>query len=356
MTYGFRVWAPNGKVTVDPLYLGVSCAGMYTIPRGESQTLHFPNIPFGQLRMLYIGAMGHDTSFINVSGYAAVTFTPRYQGQLNVNVPSETRVAAFARTTIEPDYGFMAISDSGERLVSTIYPVPEFVGKVTFGPAPTQVVSIGNGNLLHFYNYTVPGFGSGRDRIVLYSLPSLDGNFWFKGSTNVLAAGTGNYTLTLQLVASTAIPVPLPEAYIFALNNHAQSGDSYGLRVWDGVGRLLFDSGKYHMAARDSMSGIVFPAANSSGQNDYFSTGLSQLAKPLVLLPPYVFQSYTPIQNQQSSTYRRSEGFVRRVGGILSTRMFQVQQSTEDSASNASYQFGNNSDNATFIVDGSLYD
>ena len=355
MSYGIRVWGPNGKQFIDPLYLGVTCAGMYTIPDGQTQTLHFPNIPFGELRVLYVGQMGHDAAFVNISGYAGITFTPRHTGILSPRLPRDSRIAAFARTTIEPSYGFMAISDAGERLVSTIYPVPEFVGKVTFGPAPGSVTNLGNGNLLHEYSYVVPGWGAGRNRIILYSLPSLDGNFWFKGSTNVVSGTTGDYTLRLSLIATNPIPVPLPEAYIFATDGHVQSADTYGLRVWDGQGRVLFDSGKYHMAARDSMSGIAFPAANGPQQFDYYSPTLASLSTPLVLLPTYSLHTFTPIQNQNSSVYRHSQGFLRRVGGTLSTRVFQIEQSTEDSASNASYRYGSISDNSTFVVDGSLY-
>lgn len=354
MTYGLRTWGPNGLPYIDPVYLGAVCLGRYQVSSGQTQTIAFPSVPYGELRVMYPGRMGHDTAILNTSGYSSLQFTPRYTGVLNNKLPIDSTVFVFARTTFEPDYGFMVISDSGERLVSTIHPVPEFIGKFTFGPAPGTVTSIGDGNLDHGYTVS-SAIGAGRSRLVLYSLPSLNGNFWFTGTSHVSAAVTGNFNLTLRLIASSTIPVPLPQAYVFAVDNLVASSDGYGLRVWDGAGKVLFDSGKYHMVCRDSMAGIQFPVNNGPTQYDFYSGMMEALSTPLVLLPPYSFESYTPIQGQQRSNYKRSEGFIRRVGGTLSTKTFETNTRVEDSATNASYQFGNYNNNATFVVDGSLY-
>lgn len=165
-----------------------------------------------------------------------------------------TVIAVFGKKFRDPDYGISVENYQQEKLVSTKYPVPVYVGKLTFSGEPFISVERCRGWQAEDY------LGSaGANKLILFNLPTAAANVWYATITNFIVANpTSNlvkaeiYTIEEGTEAlSTAI---LPEAYVFQLDNIGalQTTHNYGLQLYDAGGTKTFDSGFKHINIKKS--------------------------------------------------------------------------------------------------------
>lgn len=351
MSYGFRSWSPDTNLISDPLTMGCVCLGSVYVNRDVSQTLSFPTVAAGDLRIFFLGETCHEVYYVTVNGVAGLQFVP---GQVRNDYAGGTRVLVFARNTIgESQYAFLSVSEAGERLVSALHPVPQFIGRVQFGPAQAgNQVLVGDTTVRKRVYTASTSAGAGRNRFIMWSLPSVSGSYWYQGSS-FIPSSSSTATISQTVVSPTNVVPPLAEAFIFAIDGIPASGDAYGFRVWDQSGGLTFDAGHKHMQAKASYTGIQIPVNNGPQQYDYYMPEMS--STPLLMLPTMYFESYTRIGTTQSRTRRVWEGFCHRSGQTFSTVRYQTAQTVDDGATSESYTYGSTTNNSTFVVDGNIY-
>lgn len=317
--YGIAVYKANG--TTPLINQGLSGGTLYvdTVVQtvGSSQTYVYDKVPGGSnLRVMLVQAGAHVFSVgTNASGYATltVTYLSSY-GSANATV-----LFVFATSTVEPTYGVQLINDAGDRLVSTLYPVPEFLGAVT--------TTNTGGNSIP-YNWTASTtVGSGKKRMVLWKIPDTT-NTYFSGTCYIPDTVTGSYSVAcnsyMTLGASETYAAPV--AYIFSLGPTSSSGDAYGVRVYDGSGNIMFDSGKQMMSLVKSQTydfGYAITVSQMSG------------ISPAILLPSLTantgnsssyFAGYDTITGEPlyGYLYTALYGTIRKNGTTLETKYFAV--------------------------------
>jgi hypothetical protein len=353
MTYGLLTQRPNGMPLIDPTLIGGRVyVGKYTAAAGASASYTFPNIPgHGRLRVLQIAAGGHSYALsTNGSGQAVITFTPYSQTSSR-----STTVFLFTTYTTEPDYGVLTTNDAGQRTVSGLFPVPEFLGKVTFSNTPSSSYDTADGTYWVYDHLSATSLGAGRERLVLWSLPENTYDCWFKGTTNISNTVTGSFNLRARFIRAPTDPYSMPEAFVFALDGLTTSSDTYGIRVFDQSGNITFDSGRDHMVIKGFETTVDYPS--SSGSTLTFP-GLSTLTAsnvPVMLIPSYGKDVWARI-TASSSTEKSYEAGVRRVGSTLYTRLVLLSTAYEDiGGTTHTNEWGVRTDLMQLVLDGALY-
>lgn len=276
--YGTALYKANGSTPL--INQGLAGGSLYlatvSVAAGSSQTFTYADVPGGAyLRVMLVQAGGHSFSIgTNGSGQATVTFSA------NGTSSYATIAFIFATQTTEPSYGVSLINDDGERLVSTLFGVPEFLGAVTT-----------SGSLASGYWTASTSLGAGRKRMILWKIPDTT-YIAFQGDCYVADSVTGSYTLTCKsftFTGSESMPFA-PVAYVFALDGLSAGSESYGMRVFTASGAVTFDSGKQMLALLksqtysfgdsitiSSMSGITpavllpSPTAQYGSSSSYFA-------------------------------------------------------------------------------------
>lgn len=343
MAYGISVYngvyeninpqALGGNVFVQKLYL----------PVGTNTFYEFDNVPsHTYLKLYYLQAGSHSLTLSTVGGKARITVTA-----LSAVSPRESYVFVFTTNTSEPSYGIATTNDVGERIVSTAYPVPKYLGKITLDATPTSEEGLGQGaSYKKYIHQKLSSFGSGTDRIILWTLPDQPNDVWFVG-TAFVPASVGNFTLEGNfLVPISGGSYVLPEALVFSLSNYTGSSDTYGMRIYGPSSSLLFDSGVEHMLIKEYLN-LVYSTAGSSTT----STTLSSINTAIVIPNFYTIEK-VPIPGQNASTWSEYLGCVKRVGNTLYTKKMLVYRIIEDSAETL-YEESGSQTNITLLVDAS---
>ena len=288
MAYGTAVYQSNGTTPLvnQSLAGGTLYVATITQSSGTSQTYTYPDVPGGSnLIVLLIYAGGHDyTTGTNGSGQATVTFT--WNSSKNGGY---TYAYIFAKNTTEPNYGIAVINDAGERLVSTVFPVPEYLGKVT-----TTYQGVGSQGESIFSATT--SIGSGTNRLILWSIPDTDYQY-YSGGGYLPSSITGTTYVSCDYrvdipswyaAGSPAVNNTAPVAYIFGLDTLTASSDTYGIRVRNGS-NIMFDSGKQHLSLLKAIPYTLDSFYGTGAESSFSATGISGKTTAL-MLPSLTFQ------------------------------------------------------------------
>ena len=258
-TYGTALYKANG--TTPLINQGLSGGSLYldtvTLAVGTSATYTYPDVPGGAyLRVMLVKAGAHAYSIgTNGSGQATVAFT-YYSGSGSSN---QTIAFIFASQTTEPSYGVSLINDAGERLVSSLFSVPECIGVVTS-------TYVGGGSIGGVWSAT-SSVGAGRKRMILWKIPDTSYTS-FQGEGYISEAVTGSYSVSCRQYQTSSETFAAPVAYIFALTGLATGSESYGIRVYTAGGAVTFDSGKQMLSLLKSQTydfGTPVTVASMSG-------------------------------------------------------------------------------------------
>ncbi|NVI84154.1 hypothetical protein [Janthinobacterium sp. BJB401] len=247
-------------------------------------------------------------------------------------------------------------TDAGHRLIDNVNLVPEFIGKVTLNPTP--IISndgAENSYLAYRYSGVLPPT-NGRPYMVFWTLPVSMADMWWWPQDQFGFPGSGLiYTgIDAFFAASTPAPAVLPEAYVFSLAEIEISNAPIAVRLWNTAGKLLFDSGKLHLALQQIVAGINMGETAST-------LALSSLpAKPAFLVPSIYrhMESYSRLAKR--SDFTEWLGCYRRTGAGITSRMVEVTNDQRVSYQSLSYfedqTYGNISGLVLPVIDASLYD
>lgn len=354
MSYGIEVTRANGKVIASQTMPGGRVyVGKITAAAGTSPSPYiYPEVPGGSsLRVLQVSRGAHTWSTgTNAQGQATITLTP-----VSNRFDYSTVLYIFTTQTTEPSYGIQTINDVGERSFSTIFPCPEFLGKVTFSSTPSYSEDLAEGSYWSFVHNTTSNLGAGRTRLILWNLPENAGDCWFTGTTLIESYVTGNYVVTAKYIKPTAVSSVVPEAFVFALDGLTESSDTHGLRVYDGSTpqKLLFDAGLNHMIIKGYETVVDYP--NTTGTTFTYANLTNISNSPVFLIPSYSKEVWTRIATTQSSNGVLYTGCMRRVGNTLYTKLVKETSLYEDAIVTGTWYYGVSQDLTQLVVNGTDY-
>ena len=399
MSYGIQVTGPAGNETVNLTMSGgrsyvQEIRRTWTAPGGQTYTYTFPNIPSGDDLVVYVVQLGPfywQTSTVNnqavLTVYAQLESAPFYV----TSFYEETILSVFTRKTTETfnnDYGVALINDAGERIVSAIYPTAEFIGKLTFSPVP-DAFTVGSENVstisntprggyhVNTHSSTPTSIGAGRKRIILWNLPETTStDVWYTCDSSYLPDTlTGNFQIAMKALTKGGIGYAMPEAYVFAVDGINPSSDSYGLRVYDGSGRVTFDAGLNHMVIAGLYNGLSFNIddiinreetksirggggvviPDVAGPANTYTINAFDGIVPLIFLPTLFVEEGVSPTNTDSYYYYiyYYTGMLRKTGNQLSLRGITTGFTQEDASLAFGWwrESGSSSGQGTVIVD-----
>lgn len=294
------------------------------------------------LKIYTLDPGSHSISTFVSGGLAYVRLTA-----LGATRAKGTKLLVFTTKTDEPEYGLLTVNDSGERLVSTLYPCPQFLQKLTYGSAVGGgAYSVSRTTNIHYSNEYITG--SGQLKIVLYTIPESNNDCWYI-LDSFIGTGSGMQD-TLQVDAADNVAYNLPEGFVFALDNLTTGSDTYGLRIYgpsNPTSLLTFDSGNYYANIKGYET-----LEYSSGSATAITSNVFTGNLPAFLIPQYsqeiVTQTRSGYQSFYFSTYR---GCVKRVGNTLYTQRRLTEQYWDDGGSpGTTYTYGS-STNLCFAID-----
>jgi hypothetical protein len=361
MTFGFLVNNSSGVPVMSPdtpggsVYLQTIVQQPFT-----TSTYNFPRVPDGSyLHVVQIGPGGHYFVVGTSNGQATLTVT-----NYNKTYPtstSPTTLLVFATYTVEVDttgYGISVINNSGQRLVSGVYPTPQFVRKL-----PQSAFNlVSNGNCYQPNNYawyqagiTIPAVSSGQARYIMMNLPGGGDDTWYELDLAYIEPSYPGDRVIVMNIFSTVTP-KLPELFVFTLSASSAGSDTFGLRIFDSSGNITFDSGRQNMVISQVYSGSGYPLQINTIQT-YANAFVD--ANPVIGMPQFNQERIirtAPNSGQSYDDYYF--GASRRVGTTLQTQLFWTQRFYEDFAGpTQSTIFNNGRSNSLFVqsLPGSLY-
>jgi hypothetical protein len=340
----------GGRVFVELLQLSPYAGNPGNISVGSSSSLTYTNIPGAQYLKYYTLEAGpySITTSTNGSGQAVLTFT-RLTSRITLGGGETTTIAIFATKLSDPTYGMLVTNANGDRLVSTNYVTPVFVGRVTFNSSPTYTYG-----LTRQHERTISYGSPNSYKLVLYTVPE-SSNVWFTANS-FISSTFSSYTLTTKyILPSSSTTYSLAEAYVFQLNNISLSSHNYGIRIWNNSSpqKLTFDSGLEHIniaGIQESPKISFYDTTEQSITNTSLYNSYSAIVIP---------EFYKEIWQQSSTNAISSRidfysGAFRRQASTLYYKLVKTDFGFEDAVVNATYQWGSQYDNTIFIVNTTL--
>lgn len=264
-------------------------------------------------------------------------------------------------------FGVLFNTVNGNRVIDGNYMVPEFIGKIYLtasGPTFSSIPTSGSGiEVPYNVSYAGGGIGTGysctnpgnRECIIFWTIPPSNGNEWFEfNSAQHIYAGLTHSEM--QIYAESTSPggaaPAVPEGYVFALGAVTQSSETYGMRVWNPSGGLVFDSGNKHISVNQVLTGLNYQIGTT---NSVASGGLP--AKPAFFIPQLNRQLKTRVSNNLH--WQVWTAMVRRDGNTVYTRLLKYLDINIGDAGpniNQDYYSSNTSGLVMPVIDASLYD
>ena len=260
--------------------------------------------------------------------------------------------------------GILFNTEKGSRVIDEEFMVPEFIGKVTLNPTPhiSGLFTGGNVGVTPYYTNAhrinqLPDSG-GRAIMTFWRYPDANGeDIWFYPTSSVATTVDGSVPgMNIYRRNGGVLPI-LPVGYCFAIGRAIASANIYGMRSWDGAGKLIFDSGNLSLKIESfslvsygyQISNCVIPAASNAA----------------ILLPDTYNISDVSVGDAPgypgsgNSQFYEDRGGVRRNGATFSTYMATVAayyfRGAEYDLDGSSHS-GNAGDLSMPIINASLYD
>lgn len=336
MAYGMNVYSPSGKIILGPDVLeGRIFIDQALATAGNSTSYTYSGVASHTEILIYpTGFNSHSHTLSTVSSSAVLTLTAKS----TLGYPAvDSYFLIFAKDTIEPSYGLECYNSSGKRIVSVSYPVPEYLGTVTASTSTsnTQYGDSDTDYTEYFYEYDISSLGSGRDRLVLYNLATNTNDCWFSADS-IPSANKCIATVSRNPTSSFTMPT----AYVFALNGHTASSDTYGARIFNSSSGVVFDSGLKHMVFKSVGATLDIPTTNSTTYSGSYTTGLTTTGDALFMFPRAQSLDQVRINSSsyQSTIYTAG---IRRDGTTLYTRVFsQGTNNYSGDVSSSTYYHG----------------
>lgn len=321
MSYGLQTMDASGVVRVAPS----STAGLFvevrTVAAGASETVTYPQVPAGSLHVIQSINGTHTWSVsANGSGQAqlVVTATPS-----DGSTEYASTFLVMAKQTTEPSYGFMFTNDQGERTVSSVFPVPVYIGKATINTTPQFGFTGPGGYQVCYHSMTFPGLGS-TNRLLFLSLPDNTDDTWY-GTVSLRPSTSKNpgyqkpgaaVPEATIIIATKVANYKLPEVLVFTLDSYPTSAEPWGIQLLDDQGRTTYHSALETIIYTKLRNDIAF----STTRDGVLSFSVPELTNGAIAMSSYSQRTATQVSGSLHE-FDVDYGFVRKNGTTLETKL-----------------------------------
>lgn len=217
-------------------------------------------------------------------------------------------------------YGISITNPSGQLAFTDERITPWFQGKLTKGAVPSSYYTDGSYRV-YKQAYTFPSYVGGRQYIFAIALPdSVSSDQWYTPSVEQSSEWGSNGGFYIAAPTAT-LPANLvaPDVYAFCITHHAQSSETYGMRLYAANGTdIVFDSGNRPLMAV-SMANV--------GLQSVSVAIASMPTKPAFLFYTWARERAVRRGIQQACDIYQLAGFFKRTGTniIGTTREYSTE-------------------------------
>jgi hypothetical protein len=156
-------------------------------------------------------------------------------------------------------YGFLALNDDNDVLISSDTKNLHFAGKATAPSAPTATFT-NHGGFVEL-DYTITLSNRTAVPVPFFTMPHLDWKYAIAGVKGV-NSGSSNKTWTIKIIRTNANSLSsyMPEVYVFVEPQAISVSEAYGFQVFNADGTVSFDSRARPLAVTNAVS--VYQPAN----------------------------------------------------------------------------------------------
>lgn len=244
-------------------------------------------------------------------------------------------------------YGISTENLFGKLVISQDKITPWLLGKATFiGAGVTNTYDASNNRVTPF-NYSISGSGN---RLAVITLPTHATQVWYAPPI----IGASDSIISIKSFHDVSQTPSAPEVYIFSVQPHSVTQESFGFQIFNTLNQRVFDS-----ASRPLIFTEVFsrPAFNGTAS----LTNMSN--KPGFLLAYYGFNQRIGASEdidgyiQYSTTSIDGLGVYSRINNILYFQLKTMDISISyGTAEDAYYELGSNDYSAICHLDSTVFD
>ena len=231
-------------------------------------------------------------------------------------------------------YGIEINTMTGQRIVDGRFKLPEFVGKIYLHPTPyvnNYVNTNSYQNQAGVFSTTTYDFVddannaavnaalAGRQAMVFWKYPDT-------GGYNLYWTSYGYGAMNLYRAPGVSYTPPLPVAYVFAVGSSTTSSNAFGMRLWNEVGTLIFDSGNKQLMTYNVATGLNFSFESQSSVSVSMPTNAAFLQPTCYFIMDQRTPSSDEYPNSGSFHYMVAQGGIRRNGSTIVSYMPVVEK------------------------------
>ncbi|SNS84026.1 MULTISPECIES: hypothetical protein [unclassified Azospirillum] len=244
-------------------------------------------------------------------------------------------------------YGLQITNANSELVIDERFRVPSLLGRLAVNPQPYRVEPFGT-RYFQFHALTSSAANGQVDPLTFWTIPETGDDTWY-----CLETAPDTQSAIIVARSSPGGTYPLPDAYVFATQGQARSGERYGLRVFTPGGGICFDSGLPHLSIKQISPYFGYPAETTDEQSVVFG---SLPGTPAFFIPPYHRLSARARPNDpKQATSGEYFGFVRRSGSTLFCRLLQTLETMEDGPVGYTITYGARTGLFSPVIDAALY-
>lgn len=333
MAYGITTYRANGSVMMDGLVRGGVLVGVMRIPAGAgSGSQKFPRTSSNKLSFVYARDGGHQITLGPDSIGTSGGFEGTIYWQTGIEFPGfdETVLYVFCTgVAVTDSFGLMTVNDFGETLVDPGFPLPQFVETALLSTSAALKYNTPDGYTAHVHRTAVINPRPAADKLVLMAMPDVGANdTWYALKKDYILAGEGSVQIEV-VVYTQAASYQLPSLHVYAVNSLEASSDTFGLRLFDNLSRITFDSGVESMVTREQLQ-VSMPSAG--GNTATYS--LPSVSMPGVTVPYYYESKFVAVGNNWIN--EKWVGVGKRVGSQYTVWVLK------DANAETATKYGNN--------------
>lgn len=332
MISGITTYRLDGSILLDGLTKGGVLVDVLKCPAGTSGSKSYPRTQAAGLHYFVARQGGHKITLQNQGGTTGIEGAVKWETGIQNPGQFDTYLYVFARSLATVDsYGLSTVNDLGEILVDPGFPVPQFVGSVNLSSTGRLKYTTYDNYTAHVHATAAFNLRPGADKIILMAMPdSGTDDTWYCLRKDSVLSSEGSVVVEV-VVYTKAADYQLPTLHVYAVNSLQDSGNPYGMKLYNAQQQLTFDSSAEGMSIKDQIQAI---------RPDYGSTNTYTLAVsnlPGVTIPYYNRSKLVNAGNGVWNT-ERYIGVAKKVGsqytlGVVYDARIPSYSSSGDTAS-----------------------
>jgi hypothetical protein len=255
MSYGLRTWDPSGRLVTSDLSYGFFPIDTFTVSGLATITKSYNTSVYTNLKFVYQGnqaVVSTSANSISISPASSYYITGG-----SAQIPMSGRVVVFAtKRSALSGYGLFVTNQNNDLVIDDNYRGLFYAGSVTIPAAPSLAWNATQSSVYNSaYSASISGIPSYP--FIMWEVPVANragSGSWQQGASLTNVEYSGN-TATLGFIRGPSTPSFRAHLFCDYVPSIASVG-AYGLRVWNSVGKEIFNTGGPSLKATNALQNI----------------------------------------------------------------------------------------------------